>query len=40
MIYLDCDYNNGCHPKVLEALTSTNAEFSGSSTFHPHRALV
>lgn len=26
MIRFDCDYNNGCHPKILEALAATNAE--------------
>ena len=30
MLYFDCDYNNGCHPKVLEALVSTNGEYSGT----------
>lgn len=24
MVYLECDYNNGCHPAVLEKLTQTN----------------
>ena len=24
MLYFSCDYAEGCHPKVLEALTNTN----------------
>ena len=26
MIRFDCDYNNGCHPRILEALAATNDE--------------
>ena len=26
MIRFDCDYSEGCHPRILEALASTNAE--------------
>ena len=26
MIYFDCDYSQGAHPKILERLTSTNLE--------------
>ena len=26
MIYFNNDYSEGCHPKVLEALTKTNME--------------
>ena len=26
MLHFECDYNNGCHPKVLERLCETNAE--------------
>ena len=26
MIYFQCDYAEGCHPKILEALTRTNLE--------------
>ena len=26
MLYFSCDYAEGCHPKVLEALTVTNME--------------
>ena len=26
MIRFDCDYNNGCHPKILEALAKSNDE--------------
>lgn len=26
MIYFNCDYTEGCHPKILEALASTNLE--------------
>ena len=26
MIRFDCDYTEGCHPRILEALTRTNAE--------------
>lgn len=26
MLYFSCDYAEGCHPKVLEALTATNME--------------
>ena len=24
MLYFECDYNNGCHPKILESLSQTN----------------
>lgn len=26
MIYFNCDYNEGAHPKILEKLTQTNLE--------------
>ena len=26
MLHFECDYNNGCHPKVLERLCETNSE--------------
>ena len=26
MIRLECDYNTGAHPKILEALVNSNAE--------------
>lgn len=33
MISLECDYNNGAHPKVLQRLIDTNAEPSGCYGF-------
>ena len=27
MLHFECDYNNGCHPKVLEKLCETNSSF-------------
>lgn len=28
MLYFNCDYNNGCHPQVLEAICRTNNEYT------------
>lgn len=28
MLYFECDYNNGCHEKILEALKATNSDFT------------
>ena len=33
MISLDCDYNNGAHPKVLQRLIETNSERTGCYGF-------
>lgn len=33
MIYLDCDYNNGCHPAILERLRETNDIYTGTYGF-------
>ena len=33
MLHFDCDYNNGCHPEVMDALLRTNGEFSGTYGF-------
>ena len=33
MISLECDYNNGAHPKVLQRLIETNNEHTGCYGF-------
>ena len=38
MICFNCDYNEGCHPAVLEALTRTNMEQTNGYGEDPHCA--
>ena len=38
MICFNCDYNEGCHPAVLEALTRTNMEQTAGYGEDPHCA--
>ena len=36
MIYFQCDYAEGCHPKILEALTRTNLEQTPGYSMDDH----
>lgn len=44
MLYFNCDYTEGCHPKILEALTASNLEQTEGYGEDPHcehaRALI
>ena len=33
MIFLDCDYNNGCHEDILKRFAETNDEYTGTYGF-------
>ena len=36
MIRFECDYGEGAHPKILEALTQTNLEQTAGYGMDPH----
>ena len=36
MIRFECDYGEGAHPKILEALTQTNLEQTAGYGLDPH----
>ena len=38
MYYLNCDYNEGCHPAILEAMAKFNYEQTGNYGLDAHSA--